>query len=510
MSDRLFLFPESLDTNPSSFLQNAIATISRPFKVNNFKLFAFIECFDEVDFPFVVAPVSCIGKFVMLYQYRFSDKVPDFKKLGFEILPTENGDVLFLSSKTFSILSSKYRSISIKSGHWPDVANKYHMLAAFSHLDVIPPLSKSFLRSNQSIKEITNQFHELYDVSDNRSLTLASLYFEVVRILQIFCFAPLGIYISPDSSSYYFGAIRPVIAAFHEKCFSHSLIGCCCLTPATMKQLWSLFHFVKTSLELFGYDTGSDFHSFSVAIHKFQSDNGLPTDEECNEQTLKLIWKFLLLKKSDPIAALALADTPLKLNSVGENEKFGKIDPNQFDKSTNYISTNKVEINTASSSAAKKISSRLSQVIDNLPSPNSTIVSAQKQLFATARFAADHFSGVNQEITTAQGKIQSINQYASDLLQRATDANDVVESSLEIINNFKQTNEISKKKIEAAKIEIEHEINRTRTLIIILIVLLIAYFIQKHHIGKIQKVVSIFKKPKGSSTNPGENSTSQS
>ena len=96
MSDRLFLFPESLDTNPSSFLQNAIATISRPFKVNNFKLFAFIECFDEVDFPFVVAPVSCIGKSVMLYQYRFSDKVPDFKKLGFEILPTENGDVLFL------------------------------------------------------------------------------------------------------------------------------------------------------------------------------------------------------------------------------------------------------------------------------------------------------------------------------------------------------------------------------------------------------------------------------
>ena len=160
MSDRLFLFPESLDTNPSSFLQSAIATISRPFKVENFKLFAFIERFDEVDYPFVVAPVRCNGKISMLYQYRFSEKLPDFKQLGFEIFPTENGDVLYLSTETFSTLSSKYRSISIKSGHWPEVANKYHRLAAFSHLDVIPPLSKSYLKSDQKLDEIIKIFNQ--------------------------------------------------------------------------------------------------------------------------------------------------------------------------------------------------------------------------------------------------------------------------------------------------------------------------------------------------------------
>lgn len=493
MTDRLFLFPESFDTNPSSFLQNAIATISRPFRVENFKLFAFIERFDEVDYPFVVAPVKCNGKFSMLYQYRFSEKLPDFKQLGLEIFPTENGDVLYLSTETFSKLSSKYRSISIKSGHWPEVAAKYHRLAAFSHLDVIPPLSKNYLKSDQKLDDIINQFHELYDLSDTHSLTLSSLYFEVVRILQIFCFAPLGIFVSPDVSSYYFGAIRSAVASFHEKCFSQSLIGNCCLTPATMKQLWAMFRFVKDSLRLFGYDPGADFHSFSTELHKFQADNGLPTDEECNEQTMKLIWKQLLLKKSDPIAALLQVDVPVKMNSIGENEKFGKIDPNFFDKSSNFfLSKNKNEFGINNESA-KQITARLSEVIDSLPSPGSTVVTAQKQLLSTARFAADHFSGVNNGITNIQQRIESIGQYANEVMQRANEASDTAESSLSIISGLNQVNEISVKKIENAKLEMEHEVKRTRALIIIFAVLLIAYFLQKNQLGNIQKFFSLFK-----------------
>ncbi|OHS95801.1 hypothetical protein TRFO_38047 [Tritrichomonas foetus] len=468
MSDRLFLFPETLDTNPSSFLQTAIATISRPFKVDNFKLFTFIECIDEDNIPFVTAPVSFPGKSVMLYQYRFTGKLPDFEKLGFELYPTENGEVLYLSHKSFSILSTKYRSISIKSGHWPDVANEYRQLAAFSHIDIIPPLSQSTLRSHPPMEQILKLFRANYDISENGNLTLPILYLEVVSLLKAFCFAPPGIYTSPDGSSFYFGAIRPAISAFHEKCFTSKLIGNCCLTPATVKQLRAMLRFVKDSLSSFGYESGSDFHSFLSALHKFQSDNGLPEDN-CNETTIQIIWKVLLSKNSDPITALAHVGVPIKIDTSSENEKIGELNSNGCDE------------------AGKKLASGLSKIISSLPAPGNSVVTAQRHLLSTARSAAEQFRGVNIEIHQLEGRIETVKQFAQNINEKADNASKVAENSLNVINGLSEMNQFATARIEEAKIEMNQELKRTNTLVIIFFVLILAYFIQRFHIGDVSK-----------------------
>ena len=479
MSETLFLFPEKIGPNPSSFLQSALSITNHPFEVKDFKIFAFIDCLDEVDYPFYAAAVRCEGKSAKFYQYKFPEKVPNFEEFGFETFHTENGEVLYLSKKSFSRLSSKYGSISIKSGHWPDVANEYQKLAAYSHIDVIPPLSPSLLRSHDSMEEIDNIFKKLYEPHKRKNvkssdLTLSSLYLEVVSLLKIFNFTQPNVYTSPDGSSYFFGAIRSAISVFHEKCFSNKLIGNCCLTPASFKQLKGMLLFMRESLSSFGYDPGDDMSTFISTLHRFQFDNGIEK-AFCNEITIQTIWKILLSKNTDPISALSHIGVPIRLETGTENENFGDI----------YVD--------GSNPASKKIAENLSNIIRALPAPNIAVITAQKHLISAAKSSAEQFRGVNEGLNNLEVKIDNVIKFSDIITEKAENTTKLAKSSTLTLNKLQTINQSIPSQIEAAKKELETELKRMNLLVIILLVVLLLYFIQKHYVSYINIVLSIFK-----------------
>lgn len=491
MNDNLFLFPEILDTNPTSFLQTAIATNGRPFEIEGFKLFTFIECLDEVGFPFYVAPISYPNKTVKLYQYRFSGSLPDFEEIGLKLFPTKDGNVLYLSPEKFTELSSKYRSISIKSGHWPDVSSDYHQLAALSHLDIIPLLSHTYMRSPPPLSELMFQFRILYDTSDESPNALSTFYFDLCKMLHIFGFTKSDSTASMNPSSYYFGALRPALAEFHKKCFPNLIIGSCCVTPASYRQLRSMLQFVKDALNLFGYYPGTEMSTLVDSLKKFQKDHGLPIQDVCNEETIQKIWKELLAKKSDPISALSQVGVSVKLNSAIESEKFGPINSNLFDKNRNTYQNDSFK--NDGNEAAKRIAQRLSDIIETLPSSGSNVVNTQKDLLSTARFTAEHFSGINEEIASLEGQIETVGYYADEVLAKAGNATQVADSSFNVISGLTQMNKVAIQKVEDASAEMERETKRMSKLIFIFFVFLMFFFIQKYYYQTLLNILSIFK-----------------
>ena len=459
MYERLFLFPETTETNPSSFLQNAVTTSSRPFKVEGFKLYAFVDRLDEVGYPFCVAPVAAPGKTVSLYQFRFPGKIPDFSEMGCETRPTEHGEVIYLKTKAFIALSAQSRTISVKSGHWNDVANDLHQIAAFAHLDLIPALSHTLLRNFGAINEFLVKFHKLYDVSNTVSTTLAALYSEVLLLLRVFGFASADTYASPDGSSYYFGALREPVAAFHRMCFPSVPVGKCCVTPATVRQLRAMIRYVKAALSRFGYESGEEIHTIVTAINKFQKDQGLKQGA-CDSVTMRRIWTVLLAGSSDPVTDLSNVGVMVPLENINEFERFGEIDGRGCDE------------------AGRRIAAGLSRAIASLPAPSSILATAQKQLITTARSGAEQFKGVNESVTNLDNRLSSVMHSAVQVQREASNASARAESSLRIIDGLSSLNKEVEEKIVMVRQRMAREVSRTNMLVIVLITLIIALVLQ--------------------------------
>ena len=459
MYDRLFLFPETTETNPSSFLQNAVTTSSRPFKIEGFKLYAFVDRLDEVGFPFWVAPVVAPGKTVSLYQFRFPGQIPDFSEMGLDTQHTEHGEVIYLKTKAFISLSAQSRTISVKSGHWTDVANDLHQIAAFAHLDLIPGLSHRLLRNSGGINEFLVKFHKLYDVSDKVPTTLAALYSELLLLLRMFGFASADTYASPDGSSYYFGALRQPVAAFHQTCFPSVPVGNCCITPATVRQLRALVRYVKAALSRFGYESGEEIHTIITTVNKFQKDQGL-TEGVCDSQTMRRICTVLLASSSDPVADLSNVGVLVPLENINEFERFGEIDGHGCDE------------------AGRRLAAGISRAISSLPSPSSVLAVAQKQLIATARAGAEQFKGVNESVSNLDDRLNSVMQSAVQVQREASNASSRAESSLRIIDDLSALNKEVEEKIVMVRQRMAREVSRTNMLVFFLIAAIICLLLQ--------------------------------
>jgi hypothetical protein len=405
MGERLFLFPELAECNPTSFLQTAVLANSKPFQIDGYKLFALIDRLDDVGHAFCVVPVPFRGKSAYFYQYCFPSALPDFESLGLSIALSESGDVLFVPMARFLPLSAEFRSISVKNGNWTDAEPLFHELAAYAHLDLFPSLCPSMLRSSMSADTAAARFRRLYD-----SPSLAALYGECVDLLKFFCFAPEDVYASPDASAFYFGALRQPAAAFHRKAFPSVPLGKCCLSPGTVRQLRFLHGFVVAALDRLG---------FPGALAAFQRANGL-CEGPCGKATLRRLWTALLSGPEDPVAALAGVGVAIAVDSALDAERFGEIPTAGCD------------------DGGQKIALGLSRSVANLSAPRCIHAAAQRQLAATAQAGVGQIRAVGEAAALVEGSVEADLAVVTEIEAEAAGAAAIVGQALRSLRRWRR------------------------------------------------------------------------
>lgn len=461
-----YLFPEIPDLNPGSFLQG-IKLTGNSYDIEGYKLYAFIDCIDEIDSPFWVAPVQTPGKpnsIVKFYQFQFQDEPPKFEKYGLKLKfeSREKGTVIYLPAQQLISLSSKYGSISVKSGKWSDSYSAFHQFAAYAHLDVIPQLTRKYIK-NQSLQELEHLFHQFYDNSSAIPTNLNSLFIEIHDLLDFFCFNPPNIvnrslHLNEDDF-YYFGSLKESVSAFHSKCFPNTLIGCTCITPGTVKQLRAMMRFVRISLSKISQDPGNDIQNMIVMVNKFQRENGLQ-ESKCNSDTLRMMWRLMLSKSPDPITTLSQAKVSLNLDLNHHNDMFGQIDGQNC------------------SQTGQEIAEGFSKVVSKLPSPSSTIAKAQEVVIATACDAAKQFQAIGNDVSNLENKVKDVMEFANDVNEEASKASERAELSIRIVDGLEQMNKEVSEKVVFVKKRLDKQLARTNLLTLVLLILIFILMIQ--------------------------------
>lgn len=459
MEKLYYLYPERPDTNPSSLFKEANVSKDK-FTIQGFKLYAFLDCLDTADSPFWVAPVKAEGKSVTFYQYQFPRDPPAFEQYGFKMEESSNGKILYLSQQQFVFLSAKLRSISVKSGNWiSDEYNHYHSLAAFAHLDILPQLSKKYIR-NQSLRDLGHSFQRQYSLTSSIPITLPSFYEELVNILTFFGFS----FHMADSSQihkndfYYFGSLIECLSEFHQRCFPHQLLGYGTITPGAIKQLRAMVHFVRMALSKIAIDPGDDITRISQMVDKLKLDNEID-EKGCGPQTMQLLWRLMLSKSSDPINALLQARVSLDLNINKEDDKFGSLEG----KNCGVV--------------GKKLTDGISTVITKLSAPSSVMAKAQNMLITTTREAAKDFQEIGNGVSNLQEKLEKVTEFALGIKEEVSQSSERAEVSIRIVDGLDQMNATVAQKVIALKQKIDREAARTNflTLLIVLLVALIVF-----------------------------------
>lgn len=218
--EHILLFPETPDINPSSFLNSYELINCLPVPIRGYKLYSFIDCLDELGYPFWAAVIPCEGKITKFYQFKaYSDSL-DFSNIGIEIKRIPEGELLYLSTEHFNELSSKYGCSSVKDGDWGKESVKYHKLAAYFHLDILENLSSDTFKCNfDVIDSLSKKVQKSYNFSITSSLP--NLYLEAYSILKFFGFIEKGECIEPNELNYFFGSFKNPIRKFLISAFQN-------------------------------------------------------------------------------------------------------------------------------------------------------------------------------------------------------------------------------------------------------------------------------------------------
>ncbi|KAH0789074.1 hypothetical protein GPJ56_007011 [Histomonas meleagridis] len=455
-AEKVYLFPETPFTNPSSFLKPAVLVSKRTIDIEGFKLYGFIDCFDEIGYPFWVAPIPYEGKTTSFYQFSFTKDVPDLAKLGLRTYQTYYGDVICLTMEKFTQLSSTHRGISIKSGMWSNVSDVYHQISAYYHLDIIKHISPTLLKNSVDIVDnLRQEFQKLYDFSVTSSLPY--LYTEIYNILLFFDFIKDDECIKPDDSRYYFGSFRRPIRNYLTKCFPSLIFGDFCISPFVAKQLRSMLRFVHFSLIRFGYDCDNNISNIKIEIQKFQRDNGLPIGNATTE-TLQAIWENLLSSTTDPINLMLQVGLSLNLNFADERELIGEIDSDIYDE------------------AELKFCSSLSNVVSQIKSPNCAVAKAQKALLENVKKSSKEFKELNESMQKVSDKQKNVITKAEELLNEVTQGSQKLESTLQIVDNLLRLNNEAYEEMSNLRIFMNQKTRNTNISVLLLIVMLVLVF----------------------------------
>lgn len=464
MTDQLYLFPERIGSNPSSFLSTATMTNPTPVRVDGYRVYALLDWVDEVCHPFWLVPVPSAKKSCEFYRYQFPDGPPDFSSLGLSVAVTKHGRVIFMDLVAFFSTCAGFDPISLSDSHTD--GSTVHQLVALMHLDLVPVLTKACIDDNDWIAAVHKRFECEYGFSEGIvhgiDSCLRCLYVELLQMLQLFSFAPP----SADSGTFVFGSLRLAMTAFNTAAFPSLPTGRTTVTPASVKQLRATTRFVRLALESFGYATGEGVLGVGNAVAKFRLDRGL-SEGSCDGTAMREIWATLIVDEDGVMRKLREMGVALPFQEGHQDaseETQPRVNPMECDK------------------VGTKIAFGLSHVIDieKVKTPRTVVADVVESIADAVNHAGKPFGGTITKAVALDAVLCKTTLLAKDLQARAVEASTKGEAAMRVIDGISAINGRIRAETNGMKERMRRAVVRTNALGVLLsavvLVLLVHFF----------------------------------
>lgn len=170
-----------------------------PYIVNDYTLWANLNALDTITNPATVLVTELKGAKSYMYRVRFRSNVPDI----FEKAEQEGGNVsqyvFFVPSDRFLRFESTNHCVPVPENNWEDYSFRFHALAAFYRLNVIPSLSMPLFEREDLFSNVCNDFYKKYHIEPPLNTALSSIFCNVFYALDFFGFITPSNLVEKDS-----------------------------------------------------------------------------------------------------------------------------------------------------------------------------------------------------------------------------------------------------------------------------------------------------------------------
>ena len=322
MTSAVFFVPQFEEGNSHYFASGGRYLSTTPEPVPDFDLWAQVNALDTVTAPATVVATRSRGSTALLYRVEF----PAGRRVStlFEV----SDQVFFIPPDRFLQLQSAKPCVQVPGNDWASCEFRFHVLAAFYRLSVVPSLSLSLFARDDLFESMCDRFFELYRVSPPLERALAEVFADVVFALDFFGFAfPTNLTeknsigaaqaivadfeaesqknreLQPQRRFFAFTEIKFAIENYHKSCFPNREADADVLDFQSYGHLLNAVEFVRRALAKLNMipEELPPKKALSEAVVNFRRANQLPSGA-CDLFTFRHIWNASLADECDLMA----------------------------------------------------------------------------------------------------------------------------------------------------------------------------------------------------------------
>lgn len=341
-----FCVPEKI--RPYYFAENGkYRDLGQPITVQDFTLWAQLSSLDTITSPVTVFATKSPGSSAFMYRIDFDSALPE----QFEVSEESGMRIFYISPEHFLQLEASHPCVPVPRNNWEECSLRFHALAAFYRLNVIPSLSLSLFEREDLFDYVCNIFYDKYRVGPPLCEALFDLFSNLLFALEFFGFAiPSNIKeetsiratknfvekllldqiadSSPNKNKnnnnssdksifenvgcFAFSEIKYAISNYHNACFPNRQketgLSPDILDYSSYSNLLKTLNFVRHSLVKMNMmpDELSSRDGLILAVNNFQQKHGLPIGS-CDLFTIRHIWNASMPNECDLFALCRLS-----------------------------------------------------------------------------------------------------------------------------------------------------------------------------------------------------------
>lgn len=511
-----FCLPEKI--RPYYFAQNGKYHDSgQPITVQDFTLWAKLSALDTLTSDITVVATKSQGSSAFMYRIDFDSEPPQI----FDIEVESGMKIVYIPADRFLQLEALHPCVPVPQNNWEECSLRFHSLAAFYRLNVIPSLSLSLFEREDFFESICDLFYDKYRVSPPFGSALFDLFSKTLSALDFFGFTipsnvqeetsikachdfialvensihmtETDIYTSAayDSStllirdSYFhksrsaaFSELRFAIKNYITTCFPNRQketgLPLDVLDYSSYSNLHKTIEFVHHSLVSLNLmsKTLSSLSELKAAVNVFQTKNELPVGC-CDLFTIRHLWNASMTNECNLPALCRLSGMTITIPKFPIYTKtLNRIDPSQLQKE--YVSSDKIKTLTDEEigPVVKIVNQILEQVKDRSEAPQFMVDEAKKSLdeqmkrIENAELTAKN---IDEAISNLETKLDATTQQNQESAEK-------FEVTIRMLDSILDENMSIKREFAAIQKRIDQERKGNSLLIVVSLILILVVF----------------------------------
>ncbi|OHT06510.1 hypothetical protein TRFO_25464 [Tritrichomonas foetus] len=304
----IYLIPEVQHHRSYFFARNAEKVHPLPITIIGYRTWLLTSALDSFCEPYNLITVPESNQKAKLYKVRFPQGEPDFESFSLQVIPTDDGNVICMSTNKFWEIESRSLCIPMLSTKWKARSLFFHSLAALYHLGIIPTLSENTFSTISDLSKYELDLNAQYGTDTSLQESLHYIFKSTLFSLDFFGFTETNdektkeylnytrnLMENDDNNFFGFSQISYAISNYNVKCEMQTLF--CQDEKSThflsgynykllIKSVSAVIHLLTQN----GYNISNN-DSLISAISTFQATKKLKVTGICDSQTLLILWK---------------------------------------------------------------------------------------------------------------------------------------------------------------------------------------------------------------------------